>query len=99
MADAREQRGQDIAKVAVIARKADGSFLVPSMSGNGKYTVRVGTDKPTCTCPDCENGFKCKHIYAVEFVMKRETTQNVDGSTTVTETVSISATKRTTYQQ
>ena len=99
MSDAREQRGQDIAKVAVLARRPDGAWLVPSMSGNGKYTVNVGTDKPTCTCPDCENGFKCKHIYAVEVVMKRETTRNVDGSTTVTETVAVKATKKTTYPQ
>jgi transposase len=99
MKDAREQRGQDIAKVAVIAKRADGSWAVPSMSGNGKYVVKTDGDKPTCTCPDCENGYKCKHIFAVEFTMKRETTQNLDGSTTVTETVEIKATKRTTYKQ
>jgi transposase len=70
------------------------------MSGNGKYTVNVGTDKPTCTCPDCkDNGFKCKHIHAVEFVMKRETTHNTDGSVTVTETVAVRATQRTAYSQ
>jgi transposase len=100
MSDAREQRGQDIAKVAVLARNPNGSWAVPSMSGNGRYTVNVGADKPTCTCPDCKDGgFKCKHIHAVEFVMKRETTHNTDGSVTVTETVQVKATKRTTYAQ
>ncbi len=44
MTDAREQRGQDIAKVAVLARRPDGMWLVPSMSGNVKYTVDA--DKP-----------------------------------------------------
>jgi len=99
MKDAREQRGQDIAKVAVIAKRADGSFAVPSMSGNGKYIVKMDGDKPSCSCPDCDNGFKCKHIFAVEFTMKRETTQHADGSTTVTETVEIKATSRKTYTQ
>jgi transposase len=67
------------------------------MSGNGRYTVNPVAS--TCTCPDCQNGHKCKHIYAVEFVMSRQTTTNVDGSTTVTETVAIKATKRPTYRQ
>ena len=45
MNNAREQRGQDIAKVAVLARNPNGSWLVPSMSGNGKYVVNVAGDK------------------------------------------------------
>jgi transposase len=97
--DARQERGLAIAKVARIDRKDDGTWLVPSMSGNGRYTVNVDGEKPTCTCPDCEKGFVCKHIHAVQIVMKRETTQNVDGSTTVTETVAIKAIKRTNYPQ
>ena len=97
--DARQERGLAIAKVARIDRKDDGTWLVPSMSGNGRYTVNVDGEKPTCTCPDCEKGFTCKHIHAVLIVMKRETTQNVDGSTTVTETVAIKAVKRTNYSQ
>jgi transposase len=97
MTNAREERGIQIAKVARIDRKGD-SYLVPSMSGNGRYTVDPVA--ATCTCPDCQqNGNKCKHIFAVEFAMKRETTTNVDGSTTVTETVAIKAVQRTTYPQ
>lgn len=100
MKDPREQRGADIAKVAVVARKDDGSWLVPSMSGNGRYVVKLDGEKPTCTCPDCsDNGHKCKHIFAVEFTMKRETTKHADGSTTVVETVEIKATARKTYKQ
>jgi len=96
MTDAPQEGGLEIAKVARIDRSGD-TYLVPSMSGNGRYTVNPAAE--TWTCPDCQNGHKCKHIYAVEFVLSRETTQNVDGSTTVTETVAIEATKRTTYGQ
>jgi transposase len=92
----RKQRGIEIAKVARIDRKGD-TFLVPSMSGNGRYTVDPVA--ATCSCPDCLNGHKCKHIFAVECVLSRETTQNEDGSTTVTETVAVKTTKRTTYTQ
>lgn len=52
----------------------------------------------SCTCPDFETrGMNCKHIYAARFVMRRE--QNADGSVTVTESVTLTATKRTTYPQ
>ena len=44
-----------------------------------------------------ENGHKCKHIFAVEFVMRRE--ENADGSTTMTQAVVITETKRKTYRQ
>jgi hypothetical protein len=93
----RKQRGIEIAKVARIDRKGD-TFLVPSMGGNGRYVVDPIAQ--TCTCPDHETrGCRCKHLFAVEFAAKRETTLNADGSTTVTETVEIKATKRTTYAQ
>jgi transposase len=93
----RQERGQQIATVAKITPKKDGSWSVPSMSGNGKYSVRLG-ETPHCTCPDHETrGCKCKHIYAVEYTIERE--ENADGTTTVTETVQITAQKRTTYPQ
>ena len=40
---------------------------------------------------------KCKHIYAVEFTRKRE--RNADGTTTVTETVTLKQTVKKTYSQ
>jgi transposase len=96
--DAREQRGIEIAKVARIDPKGDGTWLVPSMSGNGRYVVNPVA--ATCTCPDFESrGCKCKHLYAVEYSAKRETTRNADGTTTVTDTVEIKATKKVTYAQ
>src|SRR5437660_2799030 len=93
-AEERRQRGQDIAKVVRIDRAPDSNWLVPSMSGNGRYKVNTANGLfPTCTCPDHEQrGCKCKHIWAVEFSAQRETTRNADGSTTVTDTVTITAT-------
>lgn len=93
----RQQRGLMIAAVAKITQK-DGAWLVPSQSGNGKYKVRLDGAYTTCSCPDYEtNACKCKHIFAVEFAIQRE--RNADGSTTVTERVTVTATKRTTYPQ
>ena len=57
---------------------------------SGQHLAR----RRTCTCLDHETrGFKCKHIYAANFVMKRE--QNADGSTTVTKSLTVTETKRT----
>lgn len=94
--NAREQRGLQIAALCRIDKKGS-VYLVPSQSGTGKYTVVPDAENPHCSCPDHETrGCRCKHIYAVEFLMKRE--QNQDGS--VTETVSLTLTeKRTTYPQ
>ena len=93
----RQQRGLMIAALSKITRK-NGDWVVPSQSGNGRYTVHLDPEKPTCTCPDHETrACKCKHIFAVECVIKRE--RNGDGTTTVTEAVRVTAMKRTTYRQ
>jgi transposase len=94
--DLREQRGMELAATRIIKKKK-GVWLVPSQSGNDKYQVNI--QMTTCTCLDHETrGVKCKHIYAASFVMKRE--QNADGSTTVTESLTVTETKeRTTYSQ
>ena len=98
MKDAREERGLAISQVAKLDQKADGTWLVPSMSGNGRYVVNPVSS--TCTCPDFETRqCKCKHLYAVEFYAKRETRYNTDGSVTVTEIVAIRATPKKTYPQ
>src|ERR1700691_3012166 len=96
--DLREQRGMELAATRII-RKKGGIWFVPSQSGNGKYEVNIRAEAATCTCLDHETrGVKCKHIYAATFVMKRE--RNADGSTTVTESVTVTETKqRTTYPQ
>ena len=86
--EAREQRGLQLAKAAKISRKKSGVWSVPSQSGGSRYNVELDGDSPSCTCPDHEfRGEKCKHIYAVEYTVKRETAP--DGTTTVTETVKV----------
>jgi len=56
----------------------------------------VDTDAQTCTCPDhAEAGHKCKHLYAVEFTLKRETKR--DG--TIIETKTVTFTEKKTYKQ
>ncbi|HEX8138695.1 MAG TPA: transposase [Pyrinomonadaceae bacterium] len=96
----REQKGQDIANKFRIV-KSGNLYLVPSQSGAGKY--KVDHEAQTCSCPDHEyHGYKCKHLFAVELTVKREsktvTETKADGSTktTVTETVTV---KRKTYKQ
>jgi len=92
----RKQRGLQIAALARID-KEDDVYIVPSQTDprHPKYKVRYHAEHPTCTCPDHETrGCRCKHIYAVEYVLRRE--QNPDGSTTVTESVTVT---RKTYPQ
>jgi hypothetical protein len=90
----REERGLIIAAMCKLNRKG-GEWFVPSQS-NGELNYRVNVGAQTCTCPDhADTGFKCKHLFAVEFTMKRE--HHTDG--TVTETESITFTKKVTYKQ
>ncbi|HXM20745.1 MAG TPA: transposase [Terriglobales bacterium] len=95
--DLREQRGMELAATRTIQQKA-GLWIVPSQVGNGSYRVHLMPKIASCTCPDHETRrMDCKHIYAARFVMRRE--QNADGTTTVTESVTLTATKQTTYPQ
>ena len=102
MDDARKQRGLEIAARCRVIRKGE-RWTVPSQSGAGQYTVTglpfsMDGNAPHCTCPDYElRGGKCKHIFAVEYVIERQ--RNPDGSTTVTETVRVTQTVRKTYPQ
>ena len=49
-------------------------------------------DAPKCSCPDHEiNQKKCKHIFAAEFSVRRETSP--DGTTTVTKTMRVTYTQ------
>src|SRR5258708_37351844 len=92
--NARAERGLAIAALCKLERKG-GIWLVPAQTGRGKYTVCPDPTNPHCSCPDHEtHGQKCKHIFAVEFVMKRQ--EHPDGSTTTVQAVAITA-KRPTY--
>jgi transposase len=93
--NAREQRGLVIAATKKLTQKGH-VWIVPSQSGKGKYTVCPDAENPYCSCPDHEDhGGMCKHLYAVETVMKREHGDNG----TVTETRTITFTQKMTYRQ
>jgi predicted nucleic acid-binding Zn finger protein len=98
--DGRQQRGLEIAARCKIQKRGDG-WVVPSQSVRGSYLVTLESDGPHCTCPDFElRGLVCKHAYAVEIVMQRETvtetTAGGDTRTTVTETAAVRLTYRRT---
>ncbi len=84
--EAREQRGLEIAATKKL-EKSGQKWLVPSSTGSGTYVVDPTVYGPaTCTCPDYElHQEPCKHVYAVEFTIRRETTAK-DGTVT-TETI------------
>lgn len=93
--DARQEKGLQIAEMMRIQPKGD-AWIVPSQTLVGKYTVTRDDDAFHCTCPDFElRRSTCKHGYAVEFFLKRETVTTPDGTETVTETAAV----RVTYSQ
>lgn len=98
----REAKGREIADRARIV-KSGNLWLVPSQSGAGKY--KVDAEAQRCSCPDFEfTQARCKHLYAVEIVVKRETktTIKTDAQGATTQTVTTTETvkvKRKTYPQ
>ena len=89
--ETREERGLKIA-ATVKLRQKNGVWMVPSQVSKSTYAVRLHGEASTCSCPDHETRqVKCKHIYAVELGVQRES--KPDGTTTVTETM------RVTYSQ
>jgi len=87
--DAREQKGQHIAKTLTLKHRKDDRWVVPSQSGDDPYTVDLTGDVPHCTCPDHTiRQAKCKHIWAVEFTTTVEHTTKKetkpDGTRTIT---------------
>jgi transposase len=95
--EVRKQRGLEIAALARIEREpGKGIYYVPSQHSPRptKYTVTFGGKASTCTCPDFETrGCKCKHIWAVQFTVKREVYG--DGREEITENVTITKTRKT----
>jgi len=83
----REQKALEIAAKSKLTRKGN-TWIVPSQAGPKKYTVDPDPESPRCTCPDFEfRQARCKHIFAVEYTIKRE--QSSDGQTIVTESVRV----------
>lgn len=69
---AREQKGLQIAHTAEITR-LDNLWIVPSQTSAKKYAVDLDAERPSCTCPDYKKNDRiCKHIFAVRFVLERE---------------------------
>lgn len=89
MVDARQERGLVIANDKRIQRMGDGRWMVPSATSGGIYAVDPA--KGVCSCPDYETrGVKCKHVFAVEYVVREtvvETTTAPSGATVTKETV------------
>jgi hypothetical protein len=70
MMNARENRGLAIAAQSEITRQGN-VWTVPSQSSSKRYTVDLFLS--TCTCLDFqENAQKCKHLYAVGFLLQHE---------------------------
>lgn len=91
--ESRERLGKAIAAVAKVRQKG-AIWIVPSQSGQGRYTVCPDAKNPHCTCADHEEtGERCKHLYAVQYVMEREL--HPDGTETVTETVTATRIRQT----
>lgn len=91
--DLRQLKAQQIAQQGGIVKTAKG-WKVPSQSGHGAYTVqrKFLISPPECDCPDYQSRKQpCKHIYAVELILKQET--DAQGNITITQT------KRITYPQ
>jgi hypothetical protein len=68
--EAREIRGLEIAQSLDVRREGN-VWIVPSQSKPKQYTVNLFLQ--TCTCPDFDaHRIKCKHIYAAEAALRRE---------------------------
>lgn len=95
--DARELKGLQIAATMPVRKSAEG-WVVPSQSHVGNY--RVSAVNPSldrfdlglgCTCPDFElRGQPCKHVFAVEYTLRRLSTPEGD---VVTEEVKVTYTQ------
>ena len=85
----RESKALAIATHTQLIRKPNNTWIVPSQSSAKTYTVNPDPESPFCDCPDFEyRRARCKHVLAVEIVLKREIVTN--GQTqTVTETVTV----------
>lgn len=70
----REQRGLAIAKNCSITQENDKKWVVPSQNNpNIYYFVKSNGFGAKCNCPDYKkNDSKCKHIFAVEYIVTQE---------------------------
>ncbi|MBM4401581.1 MAG: transposase, partial [Crenarchaeota archaeon] len=86
-----QQRGLVIAESNQVQKNKLG-WKVPSQSGNGTYIVNLDHGEPFCTCQHFESTHKkCQHIYAVEFIVQKETKPN--GTEVITKTMRVTYTQ------
>lgn len=97
--DERQQRGLMIAATTRIEQRA-GAWVVPSQAGNGRYAVTIKGSEQFCSCPDFElRNQPCKHIFAVQYVLFRETKTETAPDGTVTTTTTETSAVKVTYGQ
>ena len=87
----REEKGKLLAKSTRIVKTPKGFWRVTSQTNTGKqYIVRIDRKfNPKCECLDCTmRKKKCKHIWAVEFYIKKEISK--EGEVTETKGVKVS---------
>jgi transposase len=86
-----QERGLAIANSNTIKRNKLG-WKVPSQSSDKEYIVNLDHGEPFCTCQYYEAEHKkCQHIYAVEFIVQKET--KPDGTEIITKTMRITYTQ------
>jgi transposase-like protein len=89
---ARQERGQQIAKLAGQIKRVDkNTYEVLSQSGNGKYEILNTSIGWMCQCPDhMYRGVTCKHIHAVlisQAVRTEVAIRRIEPITSVTECI------------
>ena len=90
--DGRQLRGMELAVTKRI-KKAGAAWIVPSQTTRGsKYAVTRVNEGYRCNCPDFElRGLPCKHTYAVQYSLFRETAP--DGTVRETQTLRVTYTQ------
>lgn len=83
-----------LAALVRIERKDD-VWIVPSQTTASKRYEVTLAGEGSCSCPDHDAGYTCKHIRAVRIVLKREL--GMDG--TITETTEMTFTQKKVYKQ
>jgi transposase len=87
----RQKKGKEIFERGRIGQK-DNYWVVGSQNSFRAYKIKFNGENPICSCPDHEiRKCKCKHIYAVEFYIKRR----IDEEGKITETKGV----KVTYKQ
>ena len=84
----REQRGKLIFEELPITKIPQGWRVRSQSRFNKDYIVKYSKEDIKCNCPDCEiTKKKCKHIYAVEYYIKKQIDE--EGKVTTTKGIRV----------